>query len=155
MILAMGIFYGGLSQVIVGIMEWKKGNTFGTLAFTSYGLFWLSLVGILTLPKFGLANTPEPIEMAFYLGLWGLFTLGMFFGTFKTNRALQIVFGTLTILFLLLAAGDITGNLMVTRVAGLIGIICGSSAIYTGFAEVLNETYKKTVLPIFPITKKL
>jgi hypothetical protein len=154
MILAMGICYGGLAQVIVGIMEWKKGNTFGTLAFTSYGLFWLSLVVILTLPKLGLANAPEPIEMAFYLGLWGLFTLGMFFGTFKTNRALQFVFGTLTILFLLLATGDITGNLTVTRVAGLVGIICGSSAIYTGFAEVLNETYQKTVLPIFPVTKK-
>ncbi|MBA2858849.1 hypothetical protein HNP93_001550 [Methanococcus maripaludis] len=154
MILAMGICYGGLAQVIVGIMEWKKGNTFGTLAFTSYGLFWLSLVVILTLPKLGLGNAPSPLEMAFYLGLWGLFTLGMFFGTFKTNRALQFVFGTLTILFLLLATGDITGNLTVTRVAGLVGIICGSSAIYTGFAEVLNEIYQKTVLPIFPVTKK-
>jgi len=154
MILAMGICYGGLAQVIVGIMEWKKGNTFGTLAFTSYGLFWLSLVGILTLPKFGLTNTPEPIEMAFYLGLWGVFTFGMFLGTFKKNRALQFVFGTLTILFLLLAIGDISGNLTVTRIAGIIGIICGSSAIYTGFAEVLNETYKKTVFPVFPITKK-
>ncbi|ABR55254.1 GPR1/FUN34/yaaH family protein [Methanococcus vannielii SB] len=151
MILAMGIFYGGLSQVIVGIMEWKKGNTFGTLAFTSYGLFWLSLVGILVMPKLGIANPSSPTEMAFYLAMWGIFTLGMFFGTFKANRALQFVFGSLTLLFFLLAAGDITGSSQITTIAGVVGIICGSSAIYTGFAEVLNETYKKTVLPLFSV----
>lgn len=151
MILAMGIFYGGFSQVIVGIMEWKKGNTFGTLAFTSYGLFWLTLVGILIIPKLGIASPSEPIEIAFYLGMWGLFTLGMFFGTFKTNRVLQFVFGTLTILFFSLAVGDLTGNLAITNIAGIIGIICGFSAIYAGFAHVLNETFNKTVLPLFPI----
>ena len=75
MILAMGIFYGGLAQVIVGIMEWKKNNTFGTVAFTSYGFFWLSLVGILVMPKMGLGEAPSKEGMASYLAIWGVFTV--------------------------------------------------------------------------------
>src|SRR5512145_3008005 len=74
MILAMGIFYGGVAQIIAGIMEWKKNNTFGTLAFTSYGLFWLSLVALLFLPQFGLAQATSKIAFAAYFFMWGLFT---------------------------------------------------------------------------------
>ena len=79
MILAMGIFYGGFAQVIAGIMEWKKGNTFGTTAFTSYGLFWLSLAGLILLPKMNIASAPESIAMGSYLAMWGIFTTVMFF----------------------------------------------------------------------------
>jgi succinate-acetate transporter protein len=101
MILAMGLAYGGLAQIIVGAMEFKKGNTFGTVAFTSYGLFWWSLVALLVLPSFSFTGISAPTEtaMAAYFFLWGLFTFAMFFGTLKTNRALQFVFASLTILF--------------------------------------------------------
>ena len=90
MILAMGLAYGGLAQVIVGAMEFKKGNTFGTVAFSSYGLFWWSLVALLILPNFQFAGIAAPTEtaMAAYFFMWGLFTFAMFFGTLKTNRAL-------------------------------------------------------------------
>jgi uncharacterized protein len=81
MILGVGIFYGGIAQVIAGIMEWKKGNTFGTTAFTSYGMFWLSLVALLVLPKMGLAGAPEKSAMVAYLIVWGLFTAGLFIAT--------------------------------------------------------------------------
>ena len=74
MILAMGLCYGGAAQVIVGIMEWKKKNTFGTLAFTSYGLFWLSLVAMMVLPKWNLAAAADKTSVAWYLTLWGIFT---------------------------------------------------------------------------------
>lgn len=148
MILAMGIFYGGMAQIIVGIMEWKKNNTFGTTAFTSYGLFWLTLVGLLVMPKMGWADAADPKAMAAYLFMWGLFTFVMFIGTLKISRALQVVFGTLTILFMLLALGDFTGSATITTLAGYEGIICGFSAIYTALAQVLNEVYGKTVLPI-------
>ena len=148
MILAMGIFYGGLAQVIAGIQEWKKNNTFGATAFTSYGFFWLSLVALLILPKMGLAEATTKTAMAAYLAMWGVFTVVMFIGTLKTNRALQFVFGSLTILFFLLALGDITGNSAVTVIAGYEGILCGLSAIYAGLAQVLNEMYKKTVAPL-------
>ena len=148
MILAMGIFYGGLAQIIAGIEEWKKNNTFGATAFTSYGFFWLSLVALLVLPKLGLAEASDKTAMAAYLAMWGLFTAVMFIGTLKINSALQFVFASLTILFFLLALGEITGNGTITVIAGYIGIICGFSAVYAGLAQILNEMYKKTVAPL-------
>ena len=148
MILAMGIFYGGLAQVIAGIIEAKKNNTFGLTAFTSYGLFWLSLVAIIVLPKMGWGTAPSENAMVAYLAVWGLFTLLLFFGTLKLSRALQFVFASLTILFFLLALGDYTGNSSIKHVAGVEGIICGASAIYTGVAGLLNEMFGKIVLPI-------
>ena len=148
MILGMGIFYGGITQIIAGIMEWKKNNTFGTTAFISYGAFWLSFVALLVLPKLGWTTAPDSITLGYYLFLWGIFTAVMFIGTLKINRALQFVFGSLTILFVLLAIGDWTGNATIKLIAGIEGILCGFSAIYTGLAQVLNELYKREILPL-------
>ena len=148
MILGMGIFYGGLAQVLAGIMEWKKANTFGTTAFTSYGFFWLSLAGILMLPKLGLGTAPNAVAMAAYLAAWGAFTGILFIGTLRLSRALQAVFLTLTLLFFLLALGDATGVAAIKTFAGYEGILCGGLAIYTGLAQVLNEVYGKTVAPL-------
>lgn len=154
MILAMGIFYGGLAQVIAGIIEAKKNNTFGLTAFTSYGFFWLSLVALLVMPKLGWAEPASNGSMVAYLSIWGIFTLCLFFGTLKLNRALQFVFGSLVILFGLLVWGDASGDAGIKHLAGYEGIICGASAIYTGIAGVLNEVYGKTVLPIGPVDAK-
>jgi succinate-acetate transporter protein len=151
MILAMGIFYGGIAQIIAGMMEWKKNNTFGTTAFTSYGLFWLSLVGLILLPSLGLGTAASKPAMAAYFFMWGLFTFVMFLATLRLNRALQFVFLSLTILFLLLAARDFLGSATIGTLAGYEGIICGLSAIYTGLAQVLNEVYKKVVAPLGPM----
>lgn len=148
MILAMGIFYGGLAQIIAGIMEFKKNNTFGTTAFTSYGFFWLSLVALNILPVMEYSSAADSLSMAAYLFMWGLFTLFMFIGTLRINKALQIVFGSLTILFLLLAVANYTGSAVILTIAGYEGIICGFTAIYAAMAQVLNEVYGKTVLPI-------
>jgi len=154
MILSMGFFYGGLAQVIAGIEEWRKGNTFGATAFTSYGLFWLTLVGIVLLPKFeafgaGFAGlAPASTAFAAYLFMWGLFTFFMFIGTLKANRALQVVFLTLTILFFLLAAGNYLGSAAILRIAGFEGIFCGFTAIYAALGQVLNEMYGKKMIPL-------
>jgi succinate-acetate transporter protein len=159
MILAMGLAYGGLAQVIVGIMEYKKGNTFGTVAFTSYGLFWWSLVLLLVLPKTSLftgLGAPTETAMAAYFFMWGLFTFAMFFGTLKMNRALQLVFMSLTILFFMLTIRDLTANPTLfgtftwNNLTGIEGVICGLSAVYLAIAEVLNEAHQRTVLPIYP-----
>lgn len=151
MILSMGVFYGGIAQIIAGAMEWKKNNTFGTLAFTSYGLFWLSLVGLLVMPQLGLGEAASDSAMVAYLSMWGLFTGVMFIATLKLNRALQFIFGSLTLLFVLLALGHATGNSTITQIAGYEGIICGLSSIYTGLAQVLNEVYGRVVAPIWPV----
>src|SRR5450432_79865 len=154
MVLAMGICYGGIAQVIAGMMECKKNNTFAATAFISYGFFWLSLVTLIVLTKLGLGAPSDETAMSAYLAVWGLFTAVMFIGTFRLNRALQIVFGTLTILFFLLAIGDYTGaSADFKHFTGYEGLVCGFSAIYTGLAQVLNELFGKIVLPLGPVKK--
>jgi succinate-acetate transporter protein len=153
MILAMGIFYGGLAQVVAGIMEWRKNNTFGLTAFLSFGLFWLTLVGLIIFPERMGVDGPDKVAMGWYLMAWGVFTGLMFIGTLRINRSLQIVFLGLTVLFVLLAIGDWTGNATITKVAGWEGIFVGLSAVYASIAQVWNELYGRVVLPIGPYKK--
>ncbi len=155
MIIAMGIFYGGLAQIIAGSMEWKKGNTFAMVAFTSYGVFWLSFIAIMLLPKLGLATAASEMSMVAFLLGWAIFTLIMFIGTLRINRALAFVFGTAFILFLMLAAHDYTGNSDIGVAAGYWGILVGFAALYTGLAQVVNEIYHKEHMPIWPYKAKV
>ena len=155
MILGMGLAYGGIAQVIAGIQEWKKGNTFGATAFTSYGLFWISLIALLMFQ----GTATDKTATACYFFMWGLFTGVMFIGTLKLNKALQVVFGTLTILFLMLCIRDATAthaadfSKVFGKITGYEGIICGLSAIYAALAQVLNEVYGKVVLSLGPVKK--
>jgi succinate-acetate transporter protein len=153
MILSMGLFFGGIAQIIAGFMEWKKGNTFGTTAFLSYGFFWLTLVGLLIIPAMGLGEVQETAGMVAYLTIWGIFTFVMFFATLKSTSSMQVIFASLTVLFFLLAIADATSSTVIKTIAGYIGIICGLSAVYTGLAQVLNESYHKIVLPVDVIRK--
>ena len=155
MILAMGFAYGGIAQLFACVMEYKKGNTFATVAFGSYGLFWWSLVILLILPQINIFNTSgtsalkaaDPTSLAAYLFMWGVFTLVMFIATLKLKRGLQVVFISLAILFFLLTAGELTGSQLIITIAGYEGIFTGASAMYVGLAEVINETYGRDVLP--------
>jgi succinate-acetate transporter protein len=147
MIIAMGFFYGGMAQVIAGISEFRKANTFGMTAFTSYGLFWISLALIWILEATGTA-TEAAGYLGWYLLMWGVFTGYMFIGTLKLNRALQVVFGSLTILFVLLAIGKWADSTVITKIAGWEGLFCGASAIYAAAAQVLNEVYGRQLLPL-------
>lgn len=148
MILAMGIFYGGLAQVIAGVIEAKKNNTFGFTAFTSYGFFWLSFVGLLVLPEVGWANAVSVEGLVAYLSMWGFFTFLLFLATLRQKVTLRLVFGSLTLLFALLAIGDYTDSTAIKTLAGYEGIICGLTAIYTAAAQVINEVWGRTVLPL-------
>ena len=149
MILSMGIFYGGIAQVIAGIMEWKKGNTFGTTAFVSYGFFWITLAGLLIMPKIGWWDkAPGSAEMGTFLLMWGIFTFVMYLGTLKLSKSLQLIFGSLTILFFLLTIADYSGNSLIKTIAGYEGLICGGSAIYAGLGQVINEVYGRKVMPL-------
>ncbi|MBC7229126.1 MAG: acetate uptake transporter [Actinobacteria bacterium] len=156
-ILAMGLFLGGLAQIIAGVMEFKKGNTFGTTAFIAYGSFWLTLVFIIVGKPFlgeRLGLEASNRGLAWYLFIWGVFTTFLFIGTFKVNRVLQAVFATLIVLFFLLAISFGWGNGGLLKVAGVIGIVCGSLAAYLAVAELLNEMYGRTLFPIWPVGEK-
>ncbi len=153
MIVAMGICLGGLAQIIAGVRELCQGNTFGGTAFTAYGLFWWSLVLIWVNPFAGTEAAPgiesaSATAMGFYLLLWGIFTIVMFIGTFKHNVATRVVFGSLALLFILLALGDFTGNHTITQIAGFEGIFCGLSAIYSASGQIINAEFGKTIVPL-------
>lgn len=146
-IIAMGIALGGLAQIVAGILEYKKDNTFGGTAFTAYGFFWLSFVIIkLSGPKTGLEATMT--DMGYYLLLWGIFTAFMTIGTIKHNTISKLVFGSLTLLFFLLAIGDFAQSTLITNIAGYVGIICGLFAIYDGVAQIVNNEFGEKILPL-------
>ena len=154
MVLGMGLCYGGGAQVIAGVLEWRKNNTFGATAFTSYGAFWLSLVALVLLPRLDPKFAVDDAGWIAYLVMWGLFTAGLFVGTLRLSVALQVVFGSLTVLFFMLAIGHTTtvGDAF-HHATGYEGVFCGASAIYTGLAQVLNEVYGRTVLPLGIVRK--
>ena len=157
MILAMAAFCGGMGAVTAGLMEWKKNSTFGMTAFLLYGFFLLTFVGIHAFPKWigsaGLELGATSTALGYYLLAWGLFTALMYVGTLRINRALQTVFLSLTVLFLLLAIGEWTGNEMITKIAGWEGIFVGLSSVYASIAQVWNELYGRVVLPLGPYNK--
>jgi uncharacterized protein len=148
MILAMAVFYGGLAQVVVAVQEYKKNNVFGATAFASYGLFWLSFVGMIVFPKWMGVDAPTTTAVGWYLLAWGVFTGLMFVATLRITVSLQVVFGSLTILYVLLALSTWTGNATLGKVAGWEGVFVGLSAMYGAIAQIWNEVYGRVVLPI-------
>lgn len=145
-IVAMGFALGGAAQIIAGIMEFKRNNLFGATAFTAYGFFWWSLIFIWCNPFSNAAA--DSVSMGYYLLLWCVFTAFMAIGTLKHNRATQVVFFSLTALFLLLSLSDFTGSAGIHTLAGYVGIFCGLSAIYTSVAQVVNNEYGRTIMPL-------
>lgn len=150
MIIGMGIFVGGLAQVIAGVFEFKKNNTFGATAFTAYGFFWITLVLIWLLPRteMGAELSASASSMGWFLAVWGVFSAFMFLGTLKMNRVMQLVFGSLVLLFALLAIADFAECGAVKVIAGTDGIFCGAMALYASVAQILNEVYGRTFLPL-------
>jgi len=148
MILSMGIFFGGITQLIVGVLEAKRNNWFGTLAFSSYGALWLTLVGLILLPKLGVGMQTSPFAMGCYLSVWGLFTLGLFVATFTMNKAMQLLFGSAVILFALLATANFTESNIAHTIAGIEGIFVGALAFYICMAELYEHMFKREILPL-------
>ena len=144
LVLAMGFAFGGTAQMIAGMFEFSKGNTFGFTAFTSYGAFWWSFA----LLKTFFASTVSAEVVGWYLIVWGTFTLMMFIGTLTKPRALQAIFLSLTVTFYLLAAGDFTHNTAITHIGGNFGLLTALLAFYLAAAEIINESFGRTVLPI-------
>lgn len=148
LIFTLGLVYGGITLLIVSAMEYKNGNTFGTVAFGLYGIYWISDILILIFAQLGWGIAPDVNSITIFYLIWGLFTVGIFIGTLKLSRIIQFFFLTLAILFFLLTAATYTGNPTLTLIAGYVGILCGASGIYIGLAEVLNDLYDKKVLPV-------
>lgn len=99
MIMAMGIFFGGIAQVMVGNMEYKKGNMFGMAAFGSYGFFWIILISLMMIPKLGLGEASSPVAMGWFLTVWGIFSTGLWIATFTLTKVMRVLFGSVVALF--------------------------------------------------------
>lgn len=145
-VVPLAFAYGGVAQIIAGALEFKVGNTFGMVAFTSYGLFWWWYALLLWTLGAGWLKPPPASAIATVLLMWGLFTFMMWIVTFRSNRAVWSIFLLLWITFFLLAGGDFgygTG-----RIGGYMGLLTGLDAMIVGFIEVLNATAGRVVVPL-------
>ena len=150
-VLSVALFYGGIVQVLAGMWEFVKGNTFGALAFSSYGAFWMSLWYFRAHVDLT-AAAPEDAKKAlgvFLLG-WTIFTLYMLVCTLRLNGMLIAVFGVLTLTFIALTLGDLMNNANFSKVGGYLGLATAVLAWYGSFAGVINASWKRVVLPVFP-----
>ncbi len=145
-VMAMAVFYGGIAQIVAGIFEGKENNTFGFVAFTSYGCFWLTFVTIVMTSHYGLMPA-NGSTLGVYLLLWGILTLGLFIGTLSGKMIGKLVFGTLTITFFLLSLGEF-GVPNFGMYGGYMGVICGILAFYEAIAIVANEKSGKELFPM-------
>jgi len=151
-VVPLAFAFGGLAQILAGILEFRNHNTFGTVAFTAYGLFWWWWALLQWTVGAGWMAAPSAAGVGLTLGMWGVFTLYMWVSTFRSNLALWCVFLLLWITFFLLAGGDF--GLGTGRIGGFVGLACGLVAMYASFAEVTNGTFGRAVVPLgSPILK--
>jgi uncharacterized protein len=154
-VVPLAFAYGGLAQVIAGIMEYRNGNTFGTVAFTSYGTFWWWYAMLLWTINAGWLKAPHPSGIGITLLMWGVFTFYMWIPTFRINTTLWLIFLTLWLAFFLLAAGDLGMGASWHKLGGWDGLLCGILALYLSFAEVTNATWGRVAIPVGgPILRK-
>ncbi len=147
-VVPLAFAYGGVAQIIAGILEYANGNTFGTVAFTSYGLFWWWFALLNWTIGGGLIKAPSAAGVGLTLLLWGIFTFYMWIASFRLNRGVWSVFLLLWITFILLALGDLGGGPSWRTLGGWVGLVTGLDALYVSFAEVTNATFGRTVVPL-------
>jgi succinate-acetate transporter protein len=153
-VFGLAFAYGGLAQLLAGMWEFRTGNTFGAVAFTSYGAFWLSFFVFVTffqdkLPAKDAAVAGHSIGL--YLIAWGIFTTYMFVASLRTTAAIATVFALLAATFIVLGIGDVTGTEDIAKAGGFIGIATAIAAWYASFAAVVNSTFGRTILPVRPL----
>ena len=144
MVLATAFAFGGTAQFFAGLMEMPRGNTFGFVAFCSYGAFWWAFALFV---RFFADQVPASF-VGWWLFMWGVFTLFMWIGSLASNRAVQLVFLALWITFFLLAGAEWTGLAVLHQAGGYVGLLTAIFAFYLAAAEVINETHGRVVLPI-------
>jgi len=152
-VFGLALAYGGLAQLLAGMWEFRTGNTFGAVAFTSYGAFWLSFWAF---EQFYAADVPKADAghaVALYLIAWGIFTTYMFVASLRTTAAVAVVFALLAVTFFVLGIGDAGGNTSISKLGGWVGLATALAAWYASFAAVANSTFGRTVLPVVPLRR--
>jgi len=147
-VVPLAFSFGGLAQIVAGLLEYKNGNTFGTVAFTSYGAFWWWYAFLLWTAGAGWIKPPDPRGVGVTLLMWGVFTLYMWVATFRANFVLWTIFLLLWITFFLLAGGDLGMGAGWHKLGGWVGLATGLDALFLSFAEVVNETFGRPVIGV-------
>jgi succinate-acetate transporter protein len=150
-VLALALAYGGIAQLLAGMWEFRTGNTFGAVAFSSYGAFWISFFLLLRVVP---ADVITPHGVSLYLWMWGIFTTYMFLASLRTTGAISLVFLLLAVTYILLAIGDMGGgHPSITHAGGYVGIATAIAAWYASFAAVINSTFGRVIAPVFPLKR--
>ena len=152
-VLGVALAYGGLAQLLAGMWEFRTGNTFGAVAFTSFGAFWLSFWALVVFYAGDIPEADTGHALGLYLIAWGIFTLYMFVASLRTTGAVALVFALLTITFFLLGIGDAGAHTDITKAGGYFGLATAAAAWYASFAAVTNSTFGRTVLPVRPLNE--
>jgi succinate-acetate transporter protein len=152
-VFGLAFAYGGLAQLLAGMWEFRNGNTFGALAFSSFGAFWLSLFVFEVFFAGSIPAADAGHAAGLYLWAWAIFTTYMFVASLRTTAAVALVFALLAVTFVLLAAGASGAHETVTHWGGYIGLATAAAAWYASFAVVTNSTFGRTVLPVMPLTR--
>jgi uncharacterized protein len=152
-VVGLALAYGGGAQLLAGMWEFRKGNTFGATAFTSYGAFWLSFWAYVAFFAEGVPEANRGSAVGLYLIAWGIFTAYMWVASFRTNAAVNLVFLLLTITFFVLGVGDAGGNDTIFKLGGWLGLATAAAAWYASFAGVTNSTFGRAMLPVWPLRR--
>jgi succinate-acetate transporter protein len=149
-VLPLALFYGGLAQLLAGMWEFKKANTFGATAFASFGAFWLSFAAYAKFVKPDLPTASEHTATGLFLLVFAIFTTYMFIASLRVSGAVALVFLTLSATFIVLTIGNLSDTTSIVKVGGWLGLITAVAAWYASFATVTNDTWKRTLLPTMP-----
>jgi len=152
-VLGLALAYGGFAQIVAGIWEFRTGNTFGATAFVSYGAFWLSFWAFVAFYQAKVPAGEVAAAVGLYLIAWGVFTAYMFIASLRTTAAIAAVFALLTVTYLLLGIGEATETTGITKAGGFVGLATAVAAWYASFAGVANSTFRRTILPVRPLSQ--
>jgi succinate-acetate transporter protein len=152
-VLGLALAYGGIAQLLAGMWEFRTGNTFGAVAFSSFGAFWISYWLLVTFGVPDLTAAHAGVDIGLYLWAWGIFTSYMFIASLRTTGAVALVFLLLAATFILLGIGNSGGDDTIVKWGGYLGIATAAAAWYASFAAVTNSTFGRTVLPVVPLRR--
>jgi succinate-acetate transporter protein len=159
MVAVVALAYGGIAQFAAGLWEFRTGNTFGAVAFCSYGAFWISFYFLVNVGIPGIPKTELASALGLYLWTWGIFTAYMFIASLRTTGAIALVFLLLAITFIILGIGNsaLAGGTATTngtiKLGGYVGLATAIVAWYTSFAIVINSVMGRTVAPVMPLQR--
>ena len=152
-VFGLALAYGGLAQVLAGMWEFRTGNTFGAVAFTSYGAFWLSFWAFVQFFEKDVPKADAGHAVGLFLIAWGIFTAYMFIASLRTTAAVSLVFILLTVTFFVLGIGNAGAHPNVVKLGGWIGLATAAAAWYASFAAVTNSTFGRVILPVRPLNR--